>query len=154
MVSPLVSSNRYILQPALIQKHQEVRDWLSSLQLWIDELSFFQKVLADHSSDHQNQHFKMQIDHYQHIFNYYRFEVIDDLKDKLVSHQGHLARMLQNRDETDLVYYQEHAAIIDALKSFQKAFDELKVSFIRFIQGLESPYTLRKPGENLIINEG
>jgi hypothetical protein len=143
MVSPLVSTNRYILQPALIQKHQEAREWLSSLHFWSDELTFFQKVLMDHSGDHQNHEFKMQLDHFQHIFNYYRFEVIADLKDKLVTHQGHLARMLQNSDETDLVYYKEHGAIIDALQSFQKAFDELKVSFMKFIEGLESPYTLR-----------
>jgi hypothetical protein len=143
MVSPLATTNRYILQPALIQKHQECRDWYSYLNHWTDELNFFKQVLSDHSTAHQNIHFKMQLDHFEHIFNYYRFEVIDHLREKLQEHESHLARMLRNHDEQDLIYYKEHQALMDALKSFQISFDELKVSFVQFVEGLKSPYALQ-----------
>jgi hypothetical protein len=51
--------------------------------------------------------------------------------------------MLRNHDEQDLIYYKEHQALMDALKSFQISFDELKVSFVQFVEGLKSPYALQ-----------
>ena len=142
MVSPSVSTNRYILQPALIQKHKDSIDWLSSVAFWKDELSFFSKVLGDHSTDHQNINFKMQLDHFEHLINYYRFEVTEQLREKLIAHEMHLARMLRNHDESDLIYFREHDAVMDALRSFQTSMDELKLNFIQFIEGLTSPYTI------------
>ncbi len=143
MVSPLISTTRYILQPVLLQKHQETKEWMSALELSNDELMIFEKILMEHSRDHQHLNFKMQLDHFQHLFNYYRFEVIITLKEKLTDHQSNLARMLKHQRESDLIYFKEHQAVIDSTKAFQKSMDELKVSFSQFIQGLESPYSLQ-----------
>jgi hypothetical protein len=45
MISVLGTTNKYILQPSLMEMHHQSLEWLSYSVLWKRELHFFQKLL-------------------------------------------------------------------------------------------------------------
>ena len=77
---------------------------------------------------------KKQIDHFQHLITYYDGELVDLLHKKLRKHESHLSRMLQELNESDAEYYNQHASIIDEASSFQRVFAEFKQGFFELIQ--------------------
>jgi hypothetical protein len=134
MISVLGSTGKYILQPGLLDMHRHTLEWLSATALWKRELSFFQKLLDQHTPKSAAVEFKKQVDHFQNLILYYNGELVDELRKKLRDHESRLAHMLQELKESDTEYFNEHKSIMDALDSFQTAFHTFKHSFFEFIE--------------------
>ncbi len=134
MISVTGVTGKYILQPSLLAMHRETTEWLSATELWKRELSFFQKLLDQHAPKMANVEFKKQIDHYQHLITYYQGELVDLLRKKLKDHEKKLAIMLQELNESDTSYFNEHAGIMDEVTSFARVFTEFKQGFFEFIE--------------------
>jgi hypothetical protein len=140
MISVTGQTFEYILQPALLTMHRETQSWLSAAELWKRELTFFQKILEQHSLSHTNPDFKKEVDHYQHLITYYQGEVVDLLRKKLHTHEKKLATILQQKNEADTSYFREHGPLMDELQTFATAFSAFKHNFFNFIERGFSPY--------------
>ena len=134
MISVLGSTGKYILQPSLLGMHRQTLEWLSATALWKREVSFFQKVLDLHAGQRSDVEFKKDVDHFQNLITYYGGELIDQLRKKLRDHEHQLAHMLQQSNESDTGYYDEHKGIMDELDSFQNVFHGFKHAFFDFAE--------------------
>lgn len=134
MISVLGTTTKYILQPSLLEMHRCTLEWLSAAELWKRELAFYQKLLDRHNSTDTTTDFKKQVDHFQNLIIYYNGELIDLLRKKLREHEGRLAHMLQEENESDTEYYKEHGGLMEELNSFQRVYLEFKHTFYEFIE--------------------
>ncbi len=140
MISVIGATGKYVLQPSLVEMHRESLTWLSSAELWKHEIGFFQKLLDQHAPKESAVEFKKQVDHFQHLITYYGGELVLELVKKVRDHEGKLASMLHNLDETEVSYFKEHDALMAELASFEKVYTEFKHSLFQFIERGFSAY--------------
>lgn len=133
MISVLSTTNRYILQPNLIDMHHKSLAWLSATALWKRELGFFQKLL-DQTAPRTTPEQKPQVGHFQSLITYYGGELVDTLRGKLRDHENTLAGMLQSLSERDTQYFKEHSGIMEEMEAFQSAFVGFKHQFYEFVE--------------------
>jgi hypothetical protein len=134
MISAISTSNRYILQPSLIEMHRKSLDYLSATVLWKREMHFFQKLLDKYAPKYSTPDDKKKIDHFQNLLTYYSGELVDELNQKLRKHEANLAHMLQERNESDTQYFKEHQALMAQVESFSKSYDEYHHGLYDFIE--------------------
>ncbi|MBL6448783.1 hypothetical protein JMN32_20895 [Fulvivirga sp. 29W222] len=134
MISVTSATDKYIVQPSLLDKHRKTLEWLSATLLWKQELAFFQKLLDQNASKFTEIEDKKQIDHFQNLIIYYSGELIDTLRSKLRDHEKQLAGMLGARNESRIEYFKEHNEIMNELEAFNKSFIEYKEDFFHFIE--------------------
>lgn len=127
-------TGNFTLQPSLTGMHRESVEWLSATDLWKIELRFFQKLLDQYAPKMESVELKKQIDHFQHLITYYNGELVDLLHKKLRKHERHLGSMLQELNESDAEYYNQHTSIMDEASSYQRVFAEFKQGFFELIQ--------------------
>jgi hypothetical protein len=123
-----------LLQTSVTNLHNQSLEWLSATVLWKREVAFFQKLLDTYSPNFSALSDKKKIDHFQNIITYYGGELIDTFRKKIKDHEHKLADLLQQTNEADAEYFQEHITLIDELISFSKQFAELKHDFFSFIE--------------------
>jgi hypothetical protein len=136
MISITGNTGRYILQPSLISMHQQGVEWLSASSLWKREISFFQKLLDEHSPKATSIELKKEMDHFQNIIIYYGGEVVDVLRKKIRQHESELAQMLQSMNESDTKYFKEHESVVNELAIFAKIYNQFRHEFFGFIEKL------------------
>ncbi|ELR71900.1 hypothetical protein C900_02139 [Fulvivirga imtechensis AK7] len=134
MISVTSATDRYIVQPTLLNKHRKTLEWLSSAVLWKHELAFFQKLLDQYAQKFSAAEDKQKIEYFQNIILYYRGELINELTGKLRLHEKKLADMLERKDESKIEYFREHDAIMNELESFSRQFIQYKEEFFEFIE--------------------
>lgn len=134
MISVTSVTNKYILQPTLLDKHKKSLEWLSAAVLWKRELSFFQKLLDQYATKFSSTDDKKKIDHFQSIITYYDGELIDSVTTRLRLHEIKLAEMLQTRDETKTEYFKEHDALMGELEALNMQFVKYKEELFAFIE--------------------
>jgi hypothetical protein len=125
---------KYILQPSLIDMHRSSLAWLSTSVLWKQELTFYQKLLDRAAPKLPGENQKKRIDHFQSLITYYGGELVDVFRKKLREHESRLAQMLQEKNESDTVYFKEHESLMDELVSFRTQYDNLKHEFMEFVE--------------------
>lgn len=134
MISVTSVTDKYIIQPSLLDKHRKTLEWLSATLLWKHELAFFQKLLDQNASRFTDVEDKKRIDHFQNLLIYYKGELIDSLSSKLRNHEKRLADMLETRNESRVEYFKEHAELMGELEAFNKSLIEYKEDFFYFIE--------------------
>lgn len=134
MISVLSTTNKYILQPSLLDMHKQSVTWLSATIFWKREVIFFQKVLSSKASFYTSGEDKQKIDHFQSLITYYGGELIDELSARLRKHENGLAHMLQSLNESDTRYFTEHKKIMSDLDEFASSFANLKHDLFEFIE--------------------
>lgn len=134
MISVTSVTDKYILQPPLVEKHKRSLEWLSATLLWRHELNFFQKLLDEHASKFTSVEEKKKIDHFQNLIIYYKAELVSAFSSRLRMHEKHLADMLETRDETLTIFFKEHDGLMDELESFSKQFKQFKDELYAFIE--------------------
>ena len=134
MISVSAPTGSYILQPSLVEMHRKSLDWLSATLLWQREIVFFQKLLDGYSQKYSSIHDKKQIDHFQNLIIYYSGELVVELRKKLRLHESRMAQMLQEKNESDAPYYQEHRDLMGELSSFNDRYNSFKHELFDFIE--------------------
>lgn len=134
MISVTSVTDKYILQPTLLSKHNKTLEWLSMTVLWKRELAFFQKLLDQYASKFSTTEDKMKIDHFQNLIIYYRGELIDSFSTRLRLHEKKLAEMLESRDETKTEYFKEHDGLMNELEALNTQFVQYKEELFEFIE--------------------
>ncbi|UII30651.1 hypothetical protein LVD17_20370 [Fulvivirga ulvae] len=134
MISVTSVTDKYIVQPGLLDKHRKTLEWLSAALLWKHELAFFQKLLDKNAPKFTDVEDKKRIGHFQNLLIYYKGELIDTLRSKLRDHEKSLAGMLETRDESRTEYFKEHDELMNELEAFNKTFIAFKEDFFYFIE--------------------
>lgn len=134
MISVLSTTNKYILQPSLLDMHKQSVTWLSATVFWKREVAFFQKLLSSKASSFTSTADKQKIDHFQSLITYYGGELIDELATNLRKHENGLANMLQSLNESDTRYFTEHKKLMSDLDEFAISFSNLKHELYAFIE--------------------
>ncbi len=134
MISVLSTTSNYILQPSLVEMHKKSLEWLSATVLWKRELKFFQQLLDNQAPKFSSVDDKKKIDHFQNLLIYYSGELVDELSSKLRKHESNLARMLQQKNESDTAYFKEHQGLMIELQSFSESFQSYRHEFFDFIE--------------------
>lgn len=134
MISVTAGTKSYILQPSLIEMHKKSLEWLSASVLWKRELKFFQHLLEKQAPSATSVDDKKKIDHFQNLIIYYSGELVDELRKKLRDHENSVARMLQEKNESDTGYFQDHQNLMDELQTFSDRFQEYKHELFDFIE--------------------
>jgi hypothetical protein len=134
MISVTSVTDKYILQPSLMNKHRKSLEWLSSVLLWKRELMFFQKLLDLYASKFTSVEAKKRISHFQNFIIYYGHELIPAFASRIRVHEMELAEMLQSRDESNTEYYKNHENFMNELEALEAQFLENKEQFFAFIE--------------------
>ncbi len=134
MISVISTTNNYILQPSLVEMHRASLDCLSTIALWKRELKFFQKLLDRYAPQFFQLEDKKRIDHFQSLLTYYSGELVDVLNSKIRKHEKNLARMLQEKNESDTIYFSEHKDLLTQVEAFSKSYDEFHHELYDFIE--------------------
>ena len=134
MISAISVTNKYILQPSLLNSHRKSLEWLSAAILWKRELAFFQKLLGQYSSEFTSGEDKKRIDHFQNLITYYGGELIPALTSKIRVHEKQLSEMLESKDETKTEYFKEHDALMNELEALDAQLLQYKEDFFAFIE--------------------
>jgi hypothetical protein len=134
MISVLGTTGNYVLQPALLEKHSETIDWLSSTILWKSELNAFQKILDERAPHFTLMEDKREMDDFQKRIIHYQDGVIDDLRKKLRAHEAQLASMLESKNELNTKYFEEHDGIMGQLLKFSVLFKQFRTEFLELIR--------------------
>lgn len=134
MISVTSISDKYVLQPTLLDKHRKSLEWLSAIILWKRELSFFQKLLDQYAPKLSSTDDKKKIDHFQSIIIYYKNELVDSLATRLRLHEKKLAEMLESLDETKTEYFKEHDGLMSELEALNAQFIKHKEELFKFIE--------------------
>jgi hypothetical protein len=134
MISVLSTTNHYILQPSLVEMHRKSLEYLSATVLWKRELRFFQKLLDQYALKFSSTGDKKKVSHFQSLITYYSAELIDQLNQKIRHHEADLAKMLQEKNESDTAYFSQHKELIAQLESFAKSYDDFHHDLYDFIE--------------------
>lgn len=134
MISVLSTTNKYILQPSLLDMHKQSVTWLSATVFWKREVAFFQKLLTSKASFFTSVEDKQKIDHFQSLITYYGGELIDQFSGNLRKHENGLANMLQSLNESDTAYFSEHKKLMSDLEEFERSFSNLKHDLFEFVE--------------------
>jgi hypothetical protein len=134
MISVISTTNNYILQPSLVEMHRKSLEYLSAAVLWKRELQFFQKLLDKYAPKFSAQDDKKKLDHFQSLITYYSGELVDQFSKKLRLHENNLARMLQEKNESDTQYFSEHKDLMAQIESFSKTYDQFHHELYDFIE--------------------
>jgi len=134
MISVTAVTDKYILQPTLLDKHRKSLEWLSAIVLWKRELVFFQKLLDQHASRFTSVEHKKQIGHFQSIITYYKGELLDSLATRLRLHEKKIAEMFEFQDETNTVYFTEHDGLMLELQAVNDQLLRYKEELFKFIE--------------------
>jgi hypothetical protein len=134
MISATSTTENYILQPELIEKHTKTIGWLSASMLWKSELTSFQKILDQRAMLFTAVEDKKKIDHFQNLLIYYKGEVVDGLRKKLRDHETRLANILETLNEQNTQYYKEHDQLMDEAITFSDSFKEFRNGFLALMQ--------------------
>jgi hypothetical protein len=134
MISAISVTDKYILQPSLLNKHKKSLEWLSAAVLWKRELAFFQKLLDQYSSKFTAIEDKKLIGHFQSLITYYNGEMIDTFSSRLRLHEKKLADLLESRDESKTEYFKEHDGLMNELEAMNAQLMGYKEELFAFIE--------------------
>ncbi len=133
MISALLNSGKYVIEPGLIEMHQSSLEWLSSTELWKQEVDFFQKLLDNYAAKGILPKDKKNVSHFQNLVTYYGGELIGALRKKIKNHEHNLAHMLKERQD-EKEYYEVHNQLQEELGAFIKTYHSFKSEFFTFIE--------------------
>lgn len=134
MVSPSSTTTKYALQPVLIEKHKKTMDGISATSLWKRELVFFQKLLQQYAFRFSSLEDKKALGYFQNLITYYEGEVVPALRKNLLAYERHLSKILQEEDELNTEYFNEHDKIMWDFESSASRISELKEELFKFIE--------------------
>lgn len=138
MISVTSITDRYILQPSLLQKHKTTLNWLSAIALWKREVTFFQKLIDRYAPGFTTPEAKKELGHFQSLITYYHGQLLIELSATLRNHERKLAEILETRNESDTRYFKEHEGIMNELEAFQTQFSSLKEELFNRIEKIMS----------------
>jgi hypothetical protein len=109
--------------------HEEHVEWTSTLSFAKDELSVFERRLAEVTERNTKPEVLAQVEHFQNQF-IRQHEVIDELRHAVNEHEQFLRKEATERPDTITHRrFGDHAVLRDQMATFEKLLKELKDEF-------------------------
>ena len=132
-LSPATSN--YLLEVSLEDLHQESRTWLSEIEFWKIELSFYQKLLEKVAVKLTNVEEKKKTDHFQNLIIYFQGELLDQYQHDIREHEKYLNNMVQEKIPLNEQLYREvHKNFEHHIKSFGSDLKQFKKDLFAFAE--------------------
>jgi hypothetical protein len=133
----LTSSNgSYTLESGLETLHAENKNWLSNIAFWKRETDFLNTLLSKNEQFVKTDRTKKELEHFQNRLIYYRGEVLDELNHNLSEAEHKLAEVVKSEHGDEAPWRKQHAESADAVRSFEKVYNEFKTELFTFIEHL------------------
>ncbi len=111
------------------------KEWKSEVDMWKQELKFFQKLLDKNVSSFSSVEQKQKLDHFQNLIIYYDGELLDFFRQKARRHAKYLSAHVENGKDLNKEEYQEKFGTVnDQLNAFASEFRKYKKDFFQFIE--------------------
>lgn len=113
--------------------HDQINEWLKSLDFVTDELGVFKNRLSEVSSKNNKLEVRAQIEHFENQF-IMRKEQVDEYRHMLKEQQHELTKKAANHPfTTDNHFLRENLETADKINSFTAAVKEMKDEFNEFL---------------------
>lgn len=113
------------------------KEWKSEVEMWKQELQFFQKLLDKYASSMSTIEQKQKMDHFQHLIIYYNGELLDYFKQKARRHAKYLAEHVENNKPLNKEEYQEkYGTVNNQINAFSSEFRKYKKDFFQFMENV------------------
>ena len=133
MESKKLTSTNILLEISLEDLHRNTIDWIQSIDFWRFELGFAQKLVDQVNARTRTVDDKKRIDHFQNLIIYYRSQLLPELEEDLVRHEGYLKQLIQDRVHyNDQMYRDVHKKFEDQVTSFDQNFRAFKRDLYHF----------------------
>ena len=111
------------------------KEWKSEVEMWKQELQFFQKLLDNYASQMNTVEQKQKMDHFQHLIIYYNGELLDSFNQKARRHTKYLAEHVDNDKTLNKEEYQEkYGTVNNQINAFSSEFRKYKSDFFQFME--------------------
>lgn len=129
-------SGEYLLEPGLENLHQQSKTWLSEIELWKIELTFFQKLLDRYARNFQDIEDKKKIDQFQNFIIYYSGELLDEAHKQVRQQEEFLAQQLasDNTRPNEQDYRLRHESAQEKVSGIRVQMADRKRSFFEFLE--------------------
>lgn len=125
----------YLLDASLEILHFESNEWMSEIAFWKDETGFFQKLLEKIAPRVKSMESRAELEHLQNQIILFRFELLDQLKDKVSLHEKYLSNILDAKEEdSDQFYREKHKSLSDQIAGFANEIKKLKGEIFTFYE--------------------
>ena len=132
-LSPATSN--YLLEVSLEDLHKESRTWVSEVEFWRIELSFYQKLLEKVAVYLTSVEDKKKIDHFQNLITYYQGELLDQYEHDIREHEKLLYEMIQEKAPmNEQIYREVHKKYENQIKSFDLDFKHYRKELYAFAE--------------------
>ena len=113
--------------------HFEHQLWRSEAKFFKDELTIYQKMLAEVASKNTKEDFRKQVEHFQNQF-FIQEEELNSLKDEIKSHEKFLATFsAEHPVAIDHKLFSDHKEMREKTDTFRKLYNDLKKEFNHFL---------------------
>ena len=119
----------YSLNAALSFLHQESMEWRMEVELWLDEMVFFYKLIRQRQEDMRRS--PAEIAELQKELIALHSDMIDRLKREILQHEMILSKLLQTESNPEENYRQTHVRILKELTEARKQMREFKTKVFR-----------------------
>lgn len=137
MESLTAADGKYTLEQGLETLHAENKMLQHHVEFWKREVQFLDHLLVKNLPFVTSEPNKKDLEHFQNRLFYYRGEVIDQLAHDLRETDNYLAKNMQANDSNQAAYRNMHYKTTDAVRSFEKVYNELKNELFTFIEHLD-----------------
>jgi hypothetical protein len=114
----------------------ESADWLGDINLWKEEIAFFEHMLGTTAAKAERLEDKKQLEHLQNKAIYYSGEVMDVLRHDIGLYRSWLEKWPDEAGGTRDSVNGKHEALWDRFSAFKKVFREFKREMFSFVEKL------------------
>jgi hypothetical protein len=119
----------YLLEASLEALHEESREWISEIEFWKREVSFFSKLIS-------NKYVKSVLEGKKEIYDkassrlkVYKENTLDELKKEVMEQEKILSENLKKNTSEESVYRERHKNLTDKIRNFKNEYQNIKKDF-------------------------
>ena len=129
------ANTSYLLEVGMEDLHQQSNTWLSEIEFWRLELSFYQKLLDKVTVRIPAGEDKKAIDHFQNLLLYYQGELLDRYEHDTRAHEKLLGSMVEEKAPfNEQLYREDHKRHESQLQTFATGFKQYRKELYAFAE--------------------
>lgn len=137
MENQMMDTRTLSLEQSLENLYQNSLEWHLEVDLWKQELKFFQKLIDCNVAKFTTKEQKQRLAHFQNLIIYYNGELLDQFRQKTRRCSKYLAKHIEERSEFNFdEYQQKFGGLSNHLSAFASEFRKYKKDFFQLMEGV------------------
>lgn len=137
MENQRIDTRTLSLEQNLENLYQNSLEWHLEVNLWKQELNFFQKLIDCNVSKFTTTEQKQRLAHFQNLIIYYNGELLDQFRQQTRRCSKYLARHIEEGSEFNFDEYQQKFGGLNShLSAFASEFRKYKTDFFQLMEGV------------------